>query len=36
MFELPGRLRVVERRRVAGKLELIHQLLSVGFLTLQQ
>src|SRR5437588_623942 len=36
MFELPGRLRVIERRRVAGELELLHHLLGAPSLALEK
>src|SRR5205807_5908753 len=36
MFELPGRLRVVERRRIARELELLHHLLSAAVFALEK
>ena len=36
MFELPGRLRVIECRGIATKLELLHQFLRPAILTFQQ
>src|SRR5581483_2990238 len=36
MFELPRRLRVIERRRVAGELELLHHLLRAAIFVLEQ
>ena len=36
MFELPGGLRVIERRRVAGELELLHHLLGAAVFAFEQ
>ena len=36
MFELPSRLRVIERRGIAAKLELLHQFLRSAILLFQQ
>ena len=36
MFEFPGRLRVIECRGIAAKLELLHQFLRSAILSFQQ
>lgn len=36
MFELPGGLRVIERRCIAGELKLLHQFLRAGVFALEQ
>ncbi len=36
MFKLPSRLRVVERRRVSGELELLHHFLRVGVFAFEE
>ena len=36
MFKLPGGLRVIERRRVAGELELLHHLLRAAVFAFEQ